>query len=93
MKDYLQEKFDELVDEYLSENCSQVEEKAPYGDTEVTVYRGYSESDRVEAEVYAMDRLEEALLGALEDLKEENGFKPKSVGAVIEKAKETINNL
>lgn len=93
MKNYLQDKFDQLVDEYLTDNCSQVEEKAPWGDTEATVSFGYKESDRIEAECYAMDRLEEELFSSLKELKQERGFEPKDVKQVIEKAQEVVNGL
>lgn len=93
MKEYLEERFEELLTEYLDENCSTVKEYVDFGDNRfAAVSEEYTDSDYRIAETYAIDKLEEELTEAMNELKREKGFEIE-IQELMKKAKTTINNL
>lgn len=91
MKEYLQESFNDLVNEYLEENCEIHYDYVDYGDTQVKCASGYSDKDYEAAKDYALEKIEEALEG----LKKENGFivSEKEFTEAVDAAILTINKI
>lgn len=91
MKEYLQESFNDLVNEYLEENCEFHYDYFDYGDTQVKCGSGYSDKDYEAAKDYALEKIEEAL----EELKKENGFivSEEKFTETVDAAILTIKNL
>ena len=95
--EYLQNLLEEEQDKFLTENCSQVQELAPFGDSEVIVSTGYNQKDYDAAREYAMELVTEATTEALKQVKKDNGFDPDALEKrfldAIKKAKEVVNGL
>ena len=95
--EYLQSLLEDEQEKYLQDNCSTIEEMAPFGDTEVSVGTNYSQSDYDTAREYAMNLVEEAAIEALKQVKKDNGFDSevteKRFLKAIEKAKEVLSGL
>jgi hypothetical protein len=93
MKEYILEKFQELSEEYLQDNCTTIKEYADYGDTQACVGVFYADSDIQDSYNHAMDQIESEIKEALEELKTKFGVSTDQFLAAVEKAKENLKRL
>jgi hypothetical protein len=90
MKEYILEKFEELSEEYLQDNCTAIKEYADYGDTQVVSCSFYTDSDIQDSHNHAIDYIESEIKDAMKELNEKYGVTTDQFLAAVQKAKENL---
>lgn len=93
MKQYILEKFEELSEEYLQDNCIAIKEYEPYGDTRVVSGSFYTDSHIQDSYNHAIDYIENAIQDAMKELNEKYGLRADQFLAAVEKAKKTLSKI
>jgi hypothetical protein len=91
MKEYLIEKFQELSEEYLQDNCATIKEYAGYGDTQACVGAFYADSDIQDSYNHAIDKIESEIKEAFKEIKIKFGVSTDQFSVAMEKSKENSN--
>lgn len=90
MKEYILEKFEELSEEYLQDNCTTIKEYENYGDTKVVSCSFYTDSDIQDSHNHAIDYIENEIKEAMYELNKKYGVPTDQFLAAVQKAKENL---
>lgn len=83
---FLEETKQEIIDNFLQDNCEKVVQYEPYGDTEVNAGYDWCDEDYADAEDYADQIIKESF-------EEFSNSKSVDFIGVIERAKQTLDKI